>query len=118
MTDLVNEKKVVGWLVCYKGKLSGRCWSLHDGYNSVGYGAEQDVSLGDVSEETESLQFFIVYDNRKNEFHLVLDEDSKPISINGQRVQEFQKIEGKTCIIFGMEEYVFVPFCGDEYKWT
>ena len=114
----MDGKKVVGWLVCYKGKLCGKCWNLYEGYNSIGYGVEQDVSLGNASEETESLHFFIVYDNRKNEFHLVLDEESGPISVNGELVREFQRMEGKTNIVFGMEEYVFVPFCGDEYRWN
>lgn len=118
MAGLMDGKKVVGWLVCYKGNFCGKCWNLYEGYNSVGYGTEQDVFLGGADEQFGSLQFFIVYDNRKNEFHLVLEEGSEPISVNGRCVKDLQRMEGITDIVFGIDEYVFVPFCGEKYKWN
>jgi len=128
-TDTSTSDPVVGWVVAVEGPVKGANYTLKWGINSVG--RESNDCHVFLQDETISREAYasIFYDHMSNSFYLLpiqnprlrmvvltkhprLDPDPqwKPL-LEKIELQPFHMMK------IGKTELMFVPFCGEDFKW-
>ncbi len=114
---IFSMAKVVGWLVCVKGSEKGKDFVLGSGRNFIGRSPSMDVSLmGDVSVSREN-HAVITYNPRGNSFSISYGTGHGIVYLNGEEVLVPMKLEPYDQIELGKTILIFIPFCGDNFKW-
>ena len=115
-TQLVKSEKVVGWLVCVEGAMTGKSYDLFNKQNSIGRSPLSDACIkGDMSiSEKHAL---IAYDPRHNRFTLVPKTETNLMSLNGKKVSRAVRLTTFDRIEMGKSKFLFVALCGDNFTW-
>ncbi len=112
-----EAKKVAGWLVCVKGSEKGKDFVIGSGRNFIGRSPSMDISLaGDPSVSREN-HAIIVYNPRGNNFSITYGTGHGIIYLNGQEVLTPMKLNPYDQIEIGRSVLIFIPFCGESFKW-
>lgn len=107
---------VTGWLVCVNGPDIGHSFNLHYGYNTIGYRVTNSICLiGDIS-EGKDIHCSIVYEDKKNQFYLVPEQDTKTL-LNGVPIEKPTVLATGDLIGIGLAEFEFIAFCRENRKW-
>lgn len=107
---------VTGWLVCTKGELKGKSFSLHNGWNYAGRALDMDVVMsGDLTVAREK-HMGIVYDSKTITFHVV--PINGMVCVDGKVLTEAYRLEEGTLLLIGRSSYMFVPFCKKGREWN
>ena len=107
---------VSGWLVCLKGPMRGKSYTLYCKQNTIGRDRNKDaVITGDNT--ISGYQAIIAYDIRGNTFTIVPKTETNTMYVNNEPVYESTKIKPYDLIEMGRSTFVFVPFCGDRFTW-
>lgn len=107
---------VVGWIVCIEGKMRGKSYNLYSKQNTVGRGVKSDAFIeGDNT--ISNHQANISYDKRHNAFTLVPKTETNTMYLNDEAVYESVRLKAFDLIEMGSSKFIFVPFCGDRFKW-
>lgn len=107
---------VAGWLVCLKGKMRGKSYTLYCKQNTIGRDRNRDVVI--LEDDTISgHQANISYDMRHNTFTIVPKTETNTMYLNDEPIYESEKIKEFDLIEMGRATFVFVPFCGERFTW-
>ncbi|MDO5131780.1 MAG: FHA domain-containing protein [Eubacteriales bacterium] len=108
---------VAGWLVCLKGKMRGRSYTLFCKQNTVGRDRKNDAWIqGDNT--ISGHQANISYDMRHNTFTIVPKTETNTMYLNDEPIYEAARLKEHDMLEMGRSTFVFIPFCGDRYTWN
>ena len=113
-----QEDPIVGWLVCINGEDKGKDYRLHSDNNYIGRSIEMDVYIKNDLSISRQCQAIITYDSMTGEFYLRPKEGRNVIRKNGKTVFEAEKINEFDKIVIGKTELLFIPFCGERFRWN
>lgn len=108
---------VVGWLVCTKGVNYGLEYRLHADNNYIGRSQTMDVCIRGDEHVSRENQAIIIYDGESNSFMLANGTGRSIVRLNGNIVTSAVPLVKGDKISFGETEVVFVPLCGEDFKW-
>ncbi len=105
----------VGWLV-NRGP-NQETYSLTSDFNYIGSSDNMDICIpgdGSIAPENHAA---IVYDSSANKFFFGVYNTSSGCYVNGMPVNGFVPLAGFEEIGVGMSRLMFVPFCGEFFRW-
>ena len=108
---------VVGWLVCHQGPNQGRDYRIRSGYNNIGRDTSSQICIAgdDTIGRIEHAKIF--YDLKNASFHLIAGSGRSGAYVNEQVVLQSTPLEAYDILEIGATKLVFVPFCGDRFRW-
>ena len=128
-TGIVNEEDVeklitygdvapvCGWIVCVKGPRMGKDYKIRDGKNFIGRADDMDIQILGDNQISRRNHAVIVFD-KKNKGTVLLPGDSNGIAyLNNKASYTPADLKPYDVIEMGESEFLFVPFCGDQFMW-
>jgi hypothetical protein len=128
-SSAASHDPVVGWLVAYDGPLQGCDFRIRAGNNSIGRDPSNRVCLYDADDDIHRKPHaFIVYDPVTNTYALRAGDQQKLVYIREETsygideakwipVWNATELKPYDEIKMGRSKFVFVPLCGDSFKW-
>ena len=113
-----GEAPAVGWLICVKGKLTGRDWRLVAGRNSIGREAGMDVQLSGEASVSRHNHAAIVYEPRQNKFYAVPGESRALAYLNGDVLLGREEMKKNDRLELGESVLMLIPCCDADFSWT
>lgn len=112
-----NFEPVVGWLTCIKGSEKGKAYHLWAKINTIGRSENMDVCI--LSDPTISMDTHarLAYDPKHNNFQLIPGMSVNNIYLNDEPIYIPTKLAAYDLIEMGDTTLIFVPLCGDRFKW-
>lgn len=107
---------VTGWLVCVKGPERGRDYRLHNGYNNLGRGTDQDVFVADDPEISRDGHCSIIYDPKHAQF-LLMPLKGNLVYMGEKLIEHPTRLESGDRFQAGSSEFELVAFCRKEHTW-
>jgi len=108
---------VVGWLVCIHGPDKGRDYRIRSENNPIGRAADMYICIeGDLSISRER-HAVISFDPKTNSFTLSPGEGRGLVYHNGKALFTVQELQPYDQIMLGITTLLFIPLCGDKFKW-
>ena len=112
-----GSEPVVGWLVCIEGKHFGEDFRITSGRNFIGRAANMDVALTGEKSISREKHAVLLYEPRANIF-MIQPGDSKELSyLNDKVILQAEQIKAYDVLMLGETKLMFIPFCGENYKW-
>lgn len=113
-----NIDAVVGWLVCLNNEYKGQDYKIHGDNNYIGVHENMDIYIkGDDSISKERFAI-ISYDYRDNIFYFSPREGREIFRVNEKAVFTTVELKPYDVITLGKTELLFVPLCGENFKWN
>jgi hypothetical protein len=112
-----DSEPVVGWLVCVKGAYIGQSFNLKTGRNNIGRAMNMDVPLAQEPSVSRNIHAVLTYEPQKRAFYLQAGESSGLTYLNDELVMSFVAIKAYDRIRIGGGEFIFIPFCGENFTW-
>lgn len=111
-----EKSYVTGWIVCVEGRLQGKHFALFSGFNRIGKGLQNDISLlGGKGQIAEQDHFSIVYEERGNRFYLIPQNGT--VEVEGMNIGKTIQLHTSEDLVIGEERFVFIAFCEDGRSW-
>ena len=88
------------------------------GQNSLGRSAGNNIMLPRENSVSREKHAFITFDPQNMDFYIQKGESSGLTYLDGKLIMSFEKMEAYSKITMGTSEFVFVPFCGERFKWS
>ena len=107
----------VGWFVIINGKERGRSVELKAGRNFIGRGASNDVVLSGDSTISREKHAILIYEPRSSAFLIQPGESRELFYLNDEVVLDAKAIKAYDILNLGKTKLVFIPFCGDAFRW-
>ena len=108
---------VCGWLVCISGPEKGRDYRIHSDNNHVGRSPSMDICInGDETISRDNIAT-ISYDSQENEYFFTPGDGRSIVRVNSKAVYQTTKLNAYDVLVLGNTELVFVPLCGERFKW-
>ena len=115
--QMIGSEPVVGWLVCISGKHFGEDFRLSGGKNFIGRSTDMDVALTGEKSISRERHCIILYEPKQNIF-MIQPGDSRELSyLNDKVILQAEQIKAYDVISLGDTKLMFIPFCGDQFKW-
>lgn len=108
---------VTGWLVCIEGASKGQDYRIHAEYNYIGRSSKMDICIqGDptISRENHAI---IAYDTLEGAFYFAPSGGGSIVRVNGKAVLVSVELKAYDRLTIGQSSFLFVPFCGEQFKW-
>lgn len=108
---------VVGWLVCVEGKARGRDYRIRSSKNFIGRSERMQICIkGDdfISKEKHAV---IGFEPKKQTFSLLPGQSTENVYLNEEVVYVPTKLKPYDIIELGQTKLMFVPLCGEHFKW-
>jgi hypothetical protein len=108
---------IVGWLVCIEGPDRGRDFRIKAEKNFVGRATTMDICIaGDprISRENHAI---IAFEPRSAEFRLYSGDARGLVYLNRSMVDVPVVLRPFDMIELGDSKLLFVPFCGERFRW-
>ena len=109
---------VVGWLVCIHGPERGQAYRIHSENNMVGRSQDMDICIEKDDLISRSRHTVITFDPQNNIFYVSPGEGKSLVYLNGKAALTHQELKPYDEILIGASKLLFVPFCGDKFKWS
>ena len=109
---------LAGWLAVISELGRGQSYTLTFGLNNIGRSKENHVAIqnGDQSISREK-HASIIYDYTNNIFYVKHGEGQFLTYLNGEVLLETRQLKPYDRIRVGVTELMFVPLCGEAFKW-
>lgn len=112
----IERPPVVGWLICVKGECQGRSFEICSGNNTLGRNSDNDIVIDDSTVSRE--QAIIIFEPRKQNFFLKPKDNSQFMYTNDEEIADRIQLTPYMHIEIGEKtEFIFVPFCGENFNW-
>ena len=113
---------VAGWLVIVNGTHKGKDFRLIQGENKIGRNKTMEICLdfGETSDNRVSrdTHAIVVYDNHSNSFFAERGTSRNLPRINDQTIRQNNgDLSPNDIIQVGETKLMFVPLCGNDFKW-
>lgn len=109
---------VVGWLVCVEGAERGRDYRIRSERQYIGSAQKMDICIGGDDTISRENHAAISFNPKKGTF-LVLPGDGRGIIyLNDDEVATPTELQAYDVIELGQTKLMFVPFCGEQFKWA
>ncbi|HKV39740.1 MAG TPA: FHA domain-containing protein, partial [Blastocatellia bacterium] len=108
---------VVGWLVCIKGPDLGRDYRIRAERNFIGRSDEMDICIASDASISRERHAVVTYNPTKNSFRLAPGESRGMVCLNEEEVETPVPLSAYDRIQLGESELIFIPFCGESFKW-
>lgn len=115
--EAVVDKKPCGWLVCIEGSEYGHEFPIHKGTNTIGRGANMDITLANDIEVSRYIHAKINYDPARIEYSISVGENVNPIEVNGTRIIDIATLKDRDRIKLGSMTFIFIALCGRDFSW-
>lgn len=109
---------VVGWLVCVEGAEKGRDYRIRSERNFVGRDPKMDICIGGDDAISRDNHAVISFNPKKNTYLLTPGEGRGIIYLNEDEVATPSELKPYDMIELGQTKLLFVPFCGESFKWA
>lgn len=112
-------RPAVGWLVSVKGPCKGIDYRLHANYNKIGRNSALDVSVEDPK-FSKSPVAWVGYFQETNAYFVGAESSTNVLYVNNVPLPAGQSRElayGDR-LRMGDTELLFIPLCGDHFRWT
>lgn len=108
---------VVGWLVCIKGEEFGKSYTLRNGKNFIGRGADMDVVISGDPSISRSRHACLIYEPHARVFYAQPGDSHELFYLNDRVVLNNEVLKSHDVLLLGNTELLFVPLCGKEFGW-
>ena len=114
-SELEVQDYVAGWLVGIEGSTKGMDYRIVQGFNRMVIASNGKIEVKGVAAAADRAMVLIVYDNRKNQFFVLPQQDE--IQLNGTQIQSSTELHSGNEIEFLQEKFEFVAFCREGRVW-
>jgi len=112
-----KEVILAGWVVITSDIGKGDSFPVTFGFNSIGRGDSNHISLREDSSISREKHTSIIYDYSNN-IYFIKHEDGKFLTyLNGELALDTKELKAFDTIKVGNTELLFVPLCGEQFKW-
>ena len=111
-----GNELITGWLVCVEGPDRGRDYRIRHGNNWIGKSYNSDICIDGDTDIAYEKHCEVVYDAKSNTF-FITPEKGTITYVNGQTLNNPQKLETGDSIKIGKSEFEFIPFCREGHVW-
>ncbi len=108
---------VTGWLVCIDGTNKGKDYRLHSAKNMIGRSEKMDVCIAGDDTVSRDIHAIVSFEPRKSIFRIYQGESKSLVYLNGEEVINPEELKAYDCIEIGKTKLLFIPFCGENFKW-
>lgn len=108
---------VVGWLVCSQGANRGRDYRIRSGYNNIGRDTSSQICIAGDETISREEHARIFYDPKNASFHVIAGTGRSGVYVNDQAVLQPTLLKAHDVVEVGSTRLVFIPFCGDRFRW-
>lgn len=112
-----NLEPVVGWLVCIEGEEKGKSYNLWAKINTIGRSEDMDVCIASDPTISKDTHARLAYDPKHNNYQLIPGMSVNNIYLNDESIYSPTKITAYDLVEFGDTKLLFIPLCGDRFKW-
>ena len=115
--DMARIDPVVGWLVCVGGPEKGKDYRIRSENNTIGRSKDMYICISGDESISRERHTVITFDPQRNAFHLSPGEGRGLVYLNGEALLAHKQLAPYDKIMLGKTTLLFVPFCGDKFKW-
>jgi len=108
---------VVGWLVCVEGPAKGRDYRIRSEKNFVGRSEKMHICIKGDDTISRGKHAIISFNPKKQSFRLLPGESTGLIYLNDEEVDMPIALTPHDIIEMGKTKLMFVPLCGEHFKW-
>lgn len=110
--------ELAAWLVIISKKGKSQTYNITYGMNKIGRNKSNEISImnGDTSISREK-HSSIIYDFENNLFFIQHHDGKYLTYLNGTMVSSLTELKAYDKIKVGKTEFIFVPLCGELFKW-
>jgi FHA domain len=108
---------VVGWLIAVIGPDRGRDYRIRSENNAIGRSKDMDIYIASDPAISRERHAVVTFDPQRSAFYLIPGEVRGSVYLNGELVLGHQKLSPYDRILLGKTTLMFVPFCGEKFKW-
>ena len=115
---LMNEiHPVCGWIVCIAGPRKGKDYKIHAGKNFVGRADDMDIQILGDNKISRRNHAVLVYDSKNHETVLLPGDSNGMVYHNDAALYAPIVLSVYDVIEMGASKFLFIPFCGDHFRW-
>jgi len=115
--DMARIDPVVGWLVSVGGPEKGKDYRIRSENNTIGRSKDMYICISGDESISRERHTVITFDPTRNAFHLSPGEGRGLVYLNGEALLAHKQLKPYDVILLGKTKLVFVPFCGENFKW-
>lgn len=108
--------KTTGWLVCIDGEAAGCSMEIYDGINAI-HPLAEGICIRQAWDNSDGKEAVIIYDKESGQFRIQAGFSGMMIYVNDSLVLQPVRLRDRDRIGVGSSEYIFVPFCDDNFRW-
>ena len=108
---------VVGWLVCVHGREKGKDYRIRSENNTIGRSSDMYICISGDDSISRERHAIITFEPQTNSFYLRPGEGRGLAYLNGKALFEAEQLQPYDEILLGKTQLLFVPLCGDRFKW-
>jgi hypothetical protein len=108
---------VAGWLVCHEGANQGRDYRIRSGFNNIGRDTSSQICIAGDETIAREEHAKIFYDVKNANFHVLAGSGRSGVYVNNQVVLQPTVLKAYDILEIGSTKLMFVPFCGDKFRW-
>jgi len=116
--DAAGIDPVVGWLVAIGGPERGKDYRIRSENNTVGRSKDMYICISGDDSISRERHVVITFDPQRNAFHLSPGDGRGLAYLNGEALLAHKQLAPYDEILLGKTKLLFVPFCGDKFKWV
>ena len=114
---LQEENPVCGWIVCIEGPRRGKDYKIMAGKNFVGRADDMDIQILGDNKISRRNHCIIVYDEKMGQTMMLPGDSNGLVYLGEKAVYVPTPLNQYDVIEIGGSKFVFIPFCGEHFKW-
>lgn len=114
---LNEEHPVCGWIVCIAGPRRGKDYKIMAGKNFVGRADDMDIQILGDNKISRRNHCVIVYDEKQAKTVMLPGDSNGIVYLNEEAVYSPAPLSEFDVIEMGESKFLFMPFCGEHFKW-